>query len=41
MIRLAGLQRRHTTLAIEFLDLPGERILLADACIDFVASPAC
>jgi len=38
MIRLAGEQRRHTTLDIEFLDLPGERIPLADACIDTVVS---
>ena len=38
MIRLAGEQRRHTTLDIEFLGLPGERIPLADACIDTVVS---
>jgi ubiquinone/menaquinone biosynthesis C-methylase UbiE len=38
MIRLAEEQRGHTTLDIEFLDLPGERIPLADACIDTVVS---
>ena len=38
MIRLAEQQRRHTRLAVEFLDLPGERIPLADACIDTVVS---
>jgi SAM-dependent methyltransferase len=38
MLRLAEQQRRRTTLAIEFLDLPGERIPLADASIDTVVS---
>ena len=38
MIRLAEEQRRHTMLDVEFLDLPGERIPLADACIDTVVS---
>src|SRR5258708_3399051 len=38
MIRLAEEQRRRTTLDVEFLDLPGERIPLADACIDTVVS---
>jgi SAM-dependent methyltransferase len=38
MVRLAEEQRRHTTLAVEFLDLPGERIPLADASIDTVVT---
>src|SRR5438876_6386331 len=38
MIRLAEQQRRRTKLDIEFLDLPGERIPLADASVDTVVS---
>ena len=37
MIRMAE-QRRRTELDIEFLDLPGERVPLADASIDTVVS---
>ena len=38
MLRRAEEQRRRTQLDIEFLDLPGERIPLADASIDTVLS---
>jgi SAM-dependent methyltransferase len=38
MVRLAEDQLRHTALVVDFLDLPGERIPLADACIDTVVS---
>jgi ubiquinone/menaquinone biosynthesis C-methylase UbiE len=38
MIRLAEKQRRKTTLDIEFLDLPGERIPLEDGSVDTVVS---
>jgi SAM-dependent methyltransferase len=38
MLRRAEEQRRGTQLKIEFLDLPGERILLADASVDTVVS---
>lgn len=38
MIRLAERQRRRTELAVEFLDLPGERIPLEDGSIDTVVS---
>ncbi len=38
MIRLAERQRRRTTLDVEFLDLPGERIPLADGTVDTVVS---
>lgn len=38
MIRLAQERRRRTTLDVEFVDLPGERIPLADASIDTVVS---
>lgn len=38
MIRLANRQRRHTALQVEFLDLPGERIPLADGTVDTVVS---
>jgi SAM-dependent methyltransferase len=38
MLRRAEEQRRRTQLEIEFLDLPGERIPLADASIDSVVS---
>jgi SAM-dependent methyltransferase len=38
MVRLAEARRRRTTLVVEFLDLPGERIPLADACVDTVVS---
>jgi ubiquinone/menaquinone biosynthesis C-methylase UbiE len=38
MIRHAEQKRRRTELEIEFLDLPGERIPLADATIDTVVS---
>jgi ubiquinone/menaquinone biosynthesis C-methylase UbiE len=38
MIRLAELQRRRTGLAVEYLDLPGERIPLADGSVDTVVS---
>jgi ubiquinone/menaquinone biosynthesis C-methylase UbiE len=38
MLRRAEEQRRRTELDIEFLDLPGERIPLADASVDTVVS---
>src|SRR6266571_817057 len=38
MLRLADRQRRQTGLDIEFLDLPGERIPLADGAVDTVLS---
>ena len=38
MLRRAEEQRRRTQLNIEFLDLPGERIPLADASVDTVVS---
>ena len=38
MIRLASRQTRETTLNMEFLDLPGERIPLEDRSIDSVVS---
>jgi SAM-dependent methyltransferase len=38
MIRLADKQRRLTTLDVEFLDLPGEHIPLADGTVDTVVS---
>jgi SAM-dependent methyltransferase len=38
MIRMAEQQRRRTELDIEFLDLPGERIPLADRSVDTVVS---
>jgi ubiquinone/menaquinone biosynthesis C-methylase UbiE len=38
MVRLAEQQRRQTKLNIEFLDLPGERVPLEDACVDTVVS---
>jgi len=38
MIRLAEKQQRKTKLNIEFIDLPGERIPLADGSIDTVVS---
>lgn len=38
MLRRAEEQRRRTQLDIEFLDLPGERIPLANASIDTVVS---
>src|SRR2546426_5665913 len=38
MIRLAERQRRRTELDVEFLDLPGERIPLADGTVDTVVS---
>jgi ubiquinone/menaquinone biosynthesis C-methylase UbiE len=38
MIRLAEPQRRQAKLNVEFLDLPGERIPLADGTIDTVIS---
>jgi ubiquinone/menaquinone biosynthesis C-methylase UbiE len=38
MIRLAERQRRRTELDITFLDLPGERIPLADGTVDTVVS---
>src|SRR5262245_2053718 len=34
MLRLAEQQRRRTTLDVAFLDLPGERIPLADGTVD-------
>src|SRR5262249_11158209 len=36
MIRLADRQRRKTALDVEFLDLPGEHIPLADGTVDTV-----
>jgi ubiquinone/menaquinone biosynthesis C-methylase UbiE len=38
MLRLAEEQRRATKLDIEFPDLPGERIPLADSSVDTVVS---
>src|SRR2546425_2391838 len=38
MRRLADRQRRQTALDVEFLDLPGERIPLADGAVDTVVS---
>src|SRR6267154_2191882 len=38
MLRLADRQRRQTALEVEFLDLPGERIPLADMSVDTVVS---
>jgi ubiquinone/menaquinone biosynthesis C-methylase UbiE len=38
MLRLAEQQRRRTTLEVAFLDLPGERIPLADGTVDTVVS---
>ena len=38
MLRRAEEQRRQTQLDIEFLDLPGERIPLADGAVDTVVS---
>src|SRR5438445_9787089 len=38
MIRMAEQQRRGTQLDVEFLDLPGERIPLADGSVDTVVS---
>ena len=38
MVRLADRERRHTALDVEFLDLPGERIPLADSAVDTVVS---
>jgi SAM-dependent methyltransferase len=38
MVRLAGARCRGTGLDVEFLDVPGERIPLADASIDTVVS---
>jgi SAM-dependent methyltransferase len=38
MRRLAKRQRRRTPLDVEFLDLPGERIPLADEAVDTVVS---
>lgn len=38
MIRLAEKQQRRTQLNIEYLDLPGERIPLADETVDTVVS---
>lgn len=38
MIRLAQKQVQRTTLNVEFLDLPGERIPLEDAAVDTVVS---
>lgn len=38
MLRLAERQRRQTSLDVEFLDLPGERIPLPDGAVDTVVS---
>jgi ubiquinone/menaquinone biosynthesis C-methylase UbiE len=38
MLRLAGMQRHRTTVEIEFLTLPGERIPLEDGSVDTVVS---
>jgi len=38
MLRLADAQRRRTSLDIQFLDLPGERIPLKDESVDTVVS---
>jgi SAM-dependent methyltransferase len=38
MLRRAEKQRRKTTIDVEFLDLPGERIPLADASVDTAVS---
>ena len=38
MLRLAERKRRQTSLNVEFLDLPGERIPLADGAVDTVVS---
>src|SRR5437016_685016 len=38
MLRRADEQRRRTNLHVEFIDLPGERIPLADASVDSVVS---
>ena len=38
MLRLAERQRRQTSLDVEFLDLPGERIPLPDRAVDTVVS---
>ncbi len=38
MVVLAENQRRRTELAVEFLDLPGERIPLPEASVDTVVS---
>src|ERR1700682_5694576 len=38
MVRLAEQQRRQTKLDIEYLDLPGEHIPLADGTVDTVVS---
>lgn len=38
MLRLADRQRRQTALDVEFIDLPGERIPLADGAVDTVVS---
>lgn len=38
MLRLAERQRRQTSLEVEFLDLPGERIPLPDGAVDTVVS---
>jgi SAM-dependent methyltransferase len=38
MLRRAEEQRRRTQVEVEFLDLPGERIPLADASVDTVVS---
>src|SRR5262249_1963922 len=38
MLRLADRRRRQTALDVEFLDLPGERIPLADGTVDTVVS---